>query len=218
MTRFPEKGKIKTRLADRIGDDTTLEIYLAVLQDTMSAVDAAISDTILSVYGYDIGSTDLDGPFRDKNRFFQKGGNLGERQFNSLTEAYNLGYKKAIVIAGDCPEISTAGIIQAFSNMDESDAVIGPCFDGGYYLLGIGYSKLELEIFQDIDWGKETVLRQLRKNLEHLKLANLELDPLHDIDTIEDLASFMERDAVLDAPITHRVISKLLEKGELEFE
>ena len=118
-----------------------------------------------------------------------------------------------MVIAGDSPEISASAITKAFGMMDEADAVIGPCFDGGYYLFGVRPGKLEPGIFGGINWGKETVSAELKRNLTHVGISFRELDPLHDMDTVEDLALFLKRDTTLKAPATHAIASKLAADG-----
>ena len=42
--------------------------------------------------------------------------------------------------------------------MDENDVVIGPSTDGGYYLLGMQGSLVE--VFDNIDWSTSSVLEQ----------------------------------------------------------
>jgi len=62
------------------------------------------------------------------------------------------------------------------------------------------------------------VAEELRRNLTQLELSYLEVEPLHDVDTYEDLASFMARRTALDAPVTNRVVSELLMDGVLSLD
>ena len=69
--------------------------------------------------------------------------------------------------------------------MARDGACIGPCEDGGYYLLGL--SRPEPALFESVDWGSERVLGQTLAQAAKTGLALAELEVQFDIDTVEDL-------------------------------
>lgn len=67
----------------------------------------------------------------------QKGENLGLRMKNAFIEGKSAGYNNIIIIGSDLFDITTEELSQAFATLNNSDVVIGPAIDGGYYLLGL---------------------------------------------------------------------------------
>jgi len=80
-----------------------------------------------------------------------------------------------------------------FTELESADAVIGPSWDGGYYLIGFRSGTFAPEIFAGMSWGTDGVLRCTLERLDAggLRLAFLPL--WRDIDTCEDLAALIER-------------------------
>jgi hypothetical protein len=66
--------------------------------------------------------------------------------------------------------------------LNSHDCVIGPATDGGYYMIGLRRSAPEL--FKNIDWGTENVLRQ---TLSATKTTPFMLPILNDVDINEDI-------------------------------
>jgi len=65
--------------------------------------------------------------------------------------------------------------------------VIGPSVDGGYYLIGFKDKTFLSRAFERIPWSTERVFDETMKVLENQKLTIHTLQPLRDIDTVEDL-------------------------------
>ena len=77
-------------------------------------------------------------------------------------------------------------IQEAFDNLDNHDVTIGPAEDGGYYLLGM--KTLHPNIFENKEWGTETVGEDTLKDLQNNNIYQLE--ELNDIDLYEDLKKY----------------------------
>lgn len=65
----------------------------------------------------------------------QRGADLGERLEHLLAAALEGGAQKAVVIGSDSPTLPAAYIVQVFTLLDTHQLVLGPCDDGGYYLI-----------------------------------------------------------------------------------
>lgn len=186
--KYPEPGKVKTRLSQDIGKDKAAEIYSWMAETVVhDLAKSNLHETIIF----------FDPPERKKEvedwlnvgyRLFpQEGKSLGERMTNAFDKTFPLGAEKAIIIGTDCVEISDEIISQAFDALDLVDVVIGPAEDGGYYLLGM--TKPTPEIFDDIDWSTELVLNQTLKKIEEQGLRFVLLKKLRDIDTVNQLSN-----------------------------
>ena len=119
----------------------------------------------------------------------QEGYDLGERMSYAFKKTLrSRGYKKCIIIGTDCPGIDTPLIENAFEVLKERDVVVGPCRDGGYYLLGM--STLTGDLFVDIDWSTDRVFNQTIEKTRKNNLSSGILKTLADIDTQEDLYGY----------------------------
>lgn len=92
---------------------------------------------------------------------------------------------KVVVIGADCPLVSSETINAAFRQLDEVPVVFGPSLDGGYYLLGMRQNYED--IFSNVSWSTEHVLQQSIGNLEKAKIQYSLLNPMIDIDELDDL-------------------------------
>jgi rSAM/selenodomain-associated transferase 2 len=77
---------------------------------------------------------------------------------------------------------------EAFEGLRDNDVVIGPSTDGGYWLIGM---NRPLDVFRGIEWGSGRVLHQTLRMAKSRGLKCRLLDPLRDIDTVEDLKEWI---------------------------
>jgi rSAM/selenodomain-associated transferase 1 len=153
FTRNPELGKVKTRLAKTLGAQSALDIYSFLLQHTESVIREIEADKIV-YYTVDIQKNDIwDNTIYQKQ--LQIEGDLGDKMCQAFKNGFNKGYSKIIIVGSDLYDLNSKHINQAFSALDNNDAVIGPALDGGYYLLGM--KSLYSNVFQNKNWGTETV-------------------------------------------------------------
>jgi rSAM/selenodomain-associated transferase 1 len=181
FTRNPELGKVKTRLAKSVGDETALEIYQFLLDKTKE-VTQGLDCTKVIFYSKEIGQDDI----WDRNLYekeVQFGSDLGVKMKNAFETGFDNNYDKVLVIGSDLYDLEASHINEAFEELDNSDVVIGPALDGGYYLLGL--KKVYPEIFKNKSWGTSSVRKDTLKNLEKVDVHLLAM--LNDVDIIEDI-------------------------------
>jgi rSAM/selenodomain-associated transferase 1 len=117
----------------------------------------------------------------------QAGEDLGERMKNGFVEALSMNFKRVVLIGSDIPDLPLEFIEEAFTSLQEKDAVIGPALDGGYYLIGFKKETFSPRVFEGIHWSTESVFEKTLKVLQQEGLTVHTLQPLRDIDTVEDL-------------------------------
>ncbi|MDZ4822938.1 MAG: TIGR04282 family arsenosugar biosynthesis glycosyltransferase [Flavobacteriales bacterium] len=183
FTKNPEAGKVKTRLAATIGNEAALKVYNQLLLYTVSATEYLPVDMFV-FYSDHIPQDDI---FSNKNyiKEMQQGMDLGERMKNAFASTFERGYAEIVIIGADCPDISSAIIMNAFDDLNNNDVVIGPAEDGGYYLLGL--KALHTELFEDIEWSTEKVLHHTITKCKASKHIYHLLPVLNDIDVEKDL-------------------------------
>ena len=180
----PEKGNVKTRLAESIGEEKALNVYHKLLQVTYEAT-CSLECRRQVWYSSYIDNDDI-WPSDEYDKQLQNGKDLGERMKNAFKQSFSNGYEKAVIIGSDCAEMTEQIIEQAFEHLDENEVVVGPSQDGGYYLLGM--RDFYPALFEDVNWSTSSVFKQTVKRIENLKLSMQLLPMLNDIDTIEDLS------------------------------
>ena len=183
FTKNPELGKVKTRLAKTIGNEKALEIYIKLLNHTKNIVQQLDVDKF--VYYSEAVAVDDDWDNSIYNKKLQDGEDLGIRMQNAFEEIFRLNYKSVCIIGSDCYELNSEIINDAFTQLQILDTVIGPTFDGGYYLLGM--KKLHSELFQNKNWSTESVYSDTIADLKKISLTYSNLVKLSDIDEEKDL-------------------------------
>ncbi|WP_310992746.1 TIGR04282 family arsenosugar biosynthesis glycosyltransferase [Aequorivita marina] len=181
FTRNPELGKVKTRLAKSVGDESALKIYKFLLNHTVEITKDLKADKYV-FYSENIHSDDIwDAAIYRKK--LQSGTDLGERMKNAFAEIFDMGYKEVIIVGSDIHDLNTSDIETAFEALKTNEYVIGPATDGGYYLLGM--KELNPEVFQNKNWGTETVLNDTLLDLRNKK--HMLLDERNDVDYFSDI-------------------------------
>lgn len=180
FARKPELGKVKTRLAAGIGEPAALEVYLRLLDHTRQVAIGSTCDIHVFL------TVPIEDSFWEGCDLHQQGeGDLGQKMQAAFSFLFTRGYAKVVIIGSDCPDLSSADIKTSFEMLHEVQVVIGPAFDGGYYLLGM--NKIIPELFEDIAWSTSSVLDQTQKIAHKLGLATFLLPPKADIDLVDDL-------------------------------
>ncbi|MEP7147178.1 MAG: DUF2064 domain-containing protein, partial [bacterium] len=104
---------------------------------------------------------------------------------NAFENIFKEGFKKAVLIGTDTPEISGEIIENAFYELSGNDFTIGPSFDGGYYLLGM--KMMNDELFEDMLWSTGEVFEKTTLKIKKLNKKIYILKKLHDVDNVNDL-------------------------------
>ncbi len=177
-----ELGKVKTRLAQTIGNEGALRVYLDLLQIT-EEVSLAVENVHLRIYFSDYF---LEDRWVGKEKYIQQGEDLGQRMKNAFEQGFQDGFASIVGIGADLPEITPTHITEAFKALESSNFVFGPATDGGYYLVGMSTEK-GLYVFENKPWSTEDLFGLTKAEIleNHHKLH--ELETLNDIDTLEDL-------------------------------
>ncbi len=181
FTRNPELGKVKTRLAATIGDEKALKIYKLLIAHTIKITQGITADKYV-FYSNNIQLNDTwdNTIFRKK---LQKGNDLGMRMKNAFQELFSMGYEKVLIVGTDIYELTQQDIEEAFTQLQDNKFVVGPAEDGGYYLLGM--KEINLPVFENKNWGTQTVLQDTLTDLQHEKVVLL--PKKNDIDHYEDI-------------------------------
>lgn len=188
--RYPKAGQVKTRLAKTTSSQFALSFYKTSVEKIISDVKKTGGINRFAFYSNKDEKKLVENWLGGKLIFAaQVGDNLGERMKNAFEKVFSTGSEKVVIIGTDVPDLSKDIIEEALRILDDKDIVIGPSKDGGYYLLGM--KKMYPQLFDGIEFSTDSVLRNTLNEIEKLKLNYQTLPQLQDIDTEEDLITWL---------------------------
>lgn len=189
FVKAPRLGRVKSRLAEEIGNRAALEAYTTLVERELEA----LSDIELPVELWVEGAP--GNPFvRDWSKHYalrirqQPPGDLGHKMLAAIKCCCDAGHP-GIVIGSDLPEVGSTYVTTAAALLANHDAVLGPTEDGGYALIGL-HAPLA-PIFTNIDWSTNQVYTQTRHKIDQLGLSAAELPTTWDVDTPADWRRFV---------------------------
>ena len=198
-------GSVKSRLALTIGYKNALEIYNDLVIKTHAAVNYLTCDKQVAYSAFidkdDIWESDIF------NKVQQYGKDIGERMLHAFSIAFEAGYENVVLIGSDIINLRSGIIYDAFNRLQQSDLVLGPANDGGYYLIGLKQPVKQL--FENKDWSTNKVFIQTLKDCFDLDLTLRLVQELADLDRIEDFQYLKPEDWQMYIDIIEKDASKL---------
>jgi rSAM/selenodomain-associated transferase 1 len=188
MAKAPGMSPVKSRLHSVLTPEEATELYRCFLLDRLDAVAGLPGIDAVVAFTPAEAENAMRALAPGSLRLMpQRGGDLGERLSTLLTELLAVGHAGAIAVDSDSPTLPMAYVAEAAKNLAEGtdDVVLGPCEDGGYYLIGLRAPQPHL--FEGIAWSTGAVLaRTLEK--AHARSLSVHLLPMwFDVDTAADL-------------------------------
>jgi len=187
IAKEPVPGRAKTRLAPALGEDGAARLAEAALADTLEAVaEAALAGGNRSLLALDGNPGEWVPPGFDVIR--QRGSGLAER----LTAAFEDAAGASLLIGMDTPQVTAATLTSACGQLCErhTDAVIGPAEDGGWWALGM--RAPHPLAFAGVPMSEAHTGAAQLQALGSLGLATRQLEPMRDVDTIDDALAVAE--------------------------
>ncbi len=187
MYRSPELGRVKSRLAGAIGDESALALYRWMGRRQLDALPR---------------EWEVEGRFTPNsaeaemvrwlggrpNWKAQGGGDLGERMARAARDAFELDECETVFFVGaDCVSLDETALREAERALSAVDVVLGPSADGGYYLLGL--SRRFDAVFDNISWGSNRVFSESIERIQALGATYSLLEERVDVDDWESLQS-----------------------------
>ena len=188
--KYPEPGRVKTRLGAALGQEVACALYRAFVEALVAELRRGGLDPVLC---YDPSEPERSfrswlgaGAYRP-----QEGGDLGQRMEAALGQALEEGADRAVLIGTDSPHLDAGWIRRAHRCLDRAPAALGPCRDGGYYLVGVRAAVPDL--FRGVEWSTGGVLGATLRRAEELGLAVEMLEESFDVDDLADLRLLLAR-------------------------
>ncbi len=191
FARFPEPGRVKTRLTPWLSPEAAAALYRAFLADTLDTLRASTASRRVVAFTPAARAEEMaalcEGPSvvgSDLALAPQAEGDLGARMAAAIAAARDEGATRTVVIGSDCPTLPPDAVDRALAALEQREVVIGPATDGGYYLIGCAGAPPPA-LFEGIEWGTSTVLAATLERLGGASVALLE--PWRDVDERADV-------------------------------
>jgi rSAM/selenodomain-associated transferase 1 len=215
VAKQPAAGQTKTRLCPPLAAEAAAALYESFLRDTL--------DVMRQVPGVARGivylPSDAAGYFHtlapDMALTPQRGADLGERLDHLLSDALAGGALQAVVMDSDSPTLPAAYVAEAFARLDgPADVVLGPCDDGGYYLIGL--KRPQPRLLREVQMSTPFVVRDTLALADTLGLKVVLLPAWYDVDTaaeLERLRAELTASGEHTAPHTRALLAELGANG-----
>lgn len=193
FTRYPAPGTTKTRLIPALGPLGSALLQKKMTEKIISEAtklyqQSNIPSDIFFSGGNEVQMKTWLGP----HHYIKQGkGDLGQK----MGEAFRHGFEEngahgILLVGSDLPELSFKILQNAINLLQRDRVVLGPTFDGGYYLIGFMKENSDTlcpQIFYNMPWSTDKVFEETVRRVKSVGLSIVSLPTLHDIDTPADL-------------------------------
>ena len=217
FVKYPEAGKVKTRLARDMGTEEAARLYKKAAEKNL-AVLAEVEEPFGLTVVYDPPEKEAGikvwlKPFQIEDFLPQRGAGLGERLEHAFRFAFQRRPKElpvrcvspvlnapglqkrrktgrfaaVMALGSDTLALTPQIVTEGFEALEAFDCVIGPAKDGGYYLIGLNFE--DAGIFRNIPWSTHEVYQSTVQYVEREELSYYRLPMLEDLDEIKNLMS-----------------------------
>jgi rSAM/selenodomain-associated transferase 1 len=194
VAKEPVPGKVKTRFIPQLSPADAAGLYRCSLHDRITEISALNGvDRAIAYTPEDARDTFTELSLDGFELFAQRGKGLGERLNNIFQDNLARGYQAVSIVDSDSPDLPKSIINESFGLLlsKQAEVVLGPCHDGGYYLVGL--RKPYPELFRNIPWSTKNVLSTTLEKARKMGLNVRLLSRWNDLDTFEDILEYYNR-------------------------
>jgi len=197
FAKAPIPGQVKTRLCPPLTPDEAATLHGSFVLDTLERIQTAVVKLKLPLDRYLACAPSASHVFfkimeerQGVKLIDQVGDDLGGRMSQAFGTLFARGYRQVVLIGTDVPTLPLDHVKQAIASLENHDLVLGPALDGGYYLIGL--KRMAPELFADIPWSTNQVLRLTQEKALKIGLKASLIAPWRDVDTLADLEALLE--------------------------
>jgi len=190
--KAPLTGQVKTRLQPELSSHESVLLYRAMVEDLVNRFRNHPSFDV-RIYFWPLESEESMRQWLGEGFVYrpQEGESLGIKMLSAFEDVFKHGYTRGVLIGSDIPTLDTTAIEQTLSYLQDHDLVLGPCEDGGYYLIGM--SEPHPELFVGVSWSTDRVLKQTLIIADANNLTVRLLEKKADVDTSHDVRTLWQK-------------------------
>lgn len=214
MAKAPEPGAVKTRLCPPLSPREAAALAACFLLDRVEQLQALEGIEPVVAFTPPDREAVLRALVADGIRLLpQVGPDLGARLERLLGDLLAAGCIGALALDADSPTLPTAYLAEAVGlvRAGDADVVLGPCDDGGYYLVGL--RRPAPVLFAAMPWSTPALLAETVTRAARAGLRVRLLPGWFDVDRPEDLARLRPSAGVPGAHRPWRTLAYLATLG-----
>jgi rSAM/selenodomain-associated transferase 1 len=197
VAKEPAPGRTKTRLTPPLSPNEATALYECFLRDTLELVRGVPEVQPVVAFLPAEARAYFAHLAPDFELLEQQGQDLGTRLDHALTVYLSKGYQRVAIMNSDGPNLPASYLVKAFVALErETDVVLGPCDDGGYYLIGV--KRPVPRLLREVRMSTPDVMADTMALAAEEGLAVELLPEWYDVDTADTLARIAEE--LADAP------------------
>lgn len=192
FAKAPLPGHVKTRLQTCMSAEQAAELHAAFVIDTWSKL---LKLSGVARYLYSDRSWQAFEEMAGQESFgLQRSADLGERMLHCMEELIGRGHSRVLLLGSDSPTLPLEYVEQGFRILDQTDAVLGPAEDGGYY--AVGCRRTDPRMFSGVTWSSPETRSQTQRAFETAGFEVGLLPSWYDVDTRTELVRLAEDPAL----------------------
>ncbi len=187
MVKTPRSGFSKTRLCPPLSSEEAASISRCFLKDTSVAIQACSREDpfVVGVAIYTPeGSEAILGELLPPGfkMIAQREGDFGARLLRAAEDLFSVGFSAICLLDSDSPTLPFHCLrdLSTFLKEPKDRMVIGRCWDGGYYALGL--RRAHPRLFEDVTWNTDRVYVETVERAKEINLPAIALPAWYDVD------------------------------------
>jgi uncharacterized protein len=187
MMKTPRNGFSKTRLSPPFSSEEAASISRCFLQDTCAVIEALsqVDPFVVGVAVYTpVGTEATLGELLPPGfkMIAQRSGGFGARLSGATEDLFAVGFSAVCLIDSDSPTLPFQYLRDLSTLLKEPKdrMVIGPCDDGGDYLIGL--RQRHASLFENITWSTDRVYGETVERSREINLPAITLPAWYDVD------------------------------------
>ncbi|WP_139249378.1 TIGR04282 family arsenosugar biosynthesis glycosyltransferase [Malonomonas rubra] len=189
FAKQPIIGQCKTRLCPPLDLREAATFYECSLRETVSRMQQLDCCDLAICYAGERSWFEAEYP--EAVLVPQQGEDIGARMAAALNGFLQQGYRQAVLIGSDSPDLPLELIEQACVALEEVEVVLAPASDGGYVL--VGESQHQPQLFNSMAWSTEEVLAETLRRVDQSGIDCVQLQGWEDLDDLPALQRFLLR-------------------------
>ncbi len=184
MIKAPRAGHVKTRLSVAYTPEAIVTLYRALVEDTIDLARSLRLPTVAVCPAGDETALREWLP-ADIAILPQRGAGLAAGLLSTFEDLCTASGRRVMAFNADSPHLPAQTLEHAFDALATHDVVVGPCDDGGYYL--VGATRPHARLFDQTTMGQVTACGALLAQAERAGLRVSLVAEGYDIDLPEDV-------------------------------
>lgn len=191
VAKSPVTGRVKTRLGRDVGMERAADLAAAALLDTVAVCAAAYGAqrchlALDGVLAHGRLADELLDAVADWTVHPQRGEGLAERLVHAHRDAAAFSGSPVVQVGMDTPHLAVGSLVEAASLLTTPDAaVLGPAYDGGWWLLGVAGPHLLAHLGQ-VPMSTPVTGELTRRALVRAGARVTDIEALRDVDEVAD--------------------------------